>query len=81
MICKCDRCEVGDLEGLSDECDSGCGGGQHGQNIYLVRERRIVVMILKAIVQLRAVLHNTISVESSRTTTIDHRIAKFYDHR
>ena len=67
------------LRVLSDECDSECGGCQHGQNIHLMRERRIVVMILKAIVQLRTVLYN-ISVEYSRTTTIHHRIAKFYDH-
>ena len=26
VICRCDRCEVGDLEGLGDEGDSGCGG-------------------------------------------------------
>lgn len=50
---------------------------QHGQNIHLMRERRIAVMILKAIVQLRTVLHNNISGEYSRTTTIHHRIAIF----
>ena len=54
--------------------------GQHGQIIHLVRQRPIVVMILKAIVQFLTVLHNNISGEYSRTTTIHYRIAKFYDH-